>query len=273
MRRLHCDTATWHVFARGTRRLELFQDDEDLLKFASLLSYGTHRAECDLVAYALMSNHYHLVVQGDSDALSKGMHLVNRMYSRYHNRRYKLEGHTFDGPYQAFRQASPLLSLNTIAYVFLNPVKGGLCQAPENYRWSGYRSFVGLPGSPIPVHSTAVMSQIDLAPRRFWRRFQEVLRRETSRPARTTQGRPTMTDIHQQQFRWLLDHAREHPELLSGEDPVEISAYRARRCGVTPRAMAKELGMSDSSEIREILRRVKIRINEDSLLAQLCEIP
>jgi hypothetical protein len=71
----------------------------------------------------------------------------------------------------------------------------------------------------------------------------------------------------------LLDHAREHPESLSGEDPVEISVYRARQCGVTPRAMAKELGMTDSTGIREILRRVKIRVNEDSHMARLCEIP
>ena len=82
-----------------------------------------------------------------------------------------------------------------------------------------------------------------------------------------------MMEVHQRQFAWLLEQAREHPELLRGEDPLPISVYRARQVGITPRAIARELGMGNSDEIREMLRRIKERVRKDPHLARLCEIP
>src|SRR3982750_1685761 len=104
MRRLHCDTAIWHVFARGSRRMELFRKEPDFMKFLDLLAFGRRASQCSLWAYALMSNHYHRVVEGSSTALAKCMHRLNGMYSSFHNQKYGLEGHAFDGPYHAFRQ-------------------------------------------------------------------------------------------------------------------------------------------------------------------------
>src|SRR5262249_36414557 len=148
MRRIHCGPARWHVFSRGTRRLELFRDEPDYAAFLNCLRFALKESGCLLWAYALMSNHDHLVIFGDSDQVSVCMYHLNRLYATSHNKKYRLGGHAFDGPYGAVRIPTDGMLLWTLAYVFLNPVKAGLCSTAEDYPWSGYRSFIGLEGSP-----------------------------------------------------------------------------------------------------------------------------
>ena len=141
----------WHVYSRGTRRLALFYEEADYRKFLSLLRAATEASGCILFGYCLMSNHYHLILKGTSKQLSDCMWRMNYPYAIYHNRKHSLTGHVFDGPYRAHRQKTIRGLFRRLAYVFLNPVAAGMATNPEDYRWSGYRSFMGLTGSPLPV--------------------------------------------------------------------------------------------------------------------------
>ncbi len=189
------------------------------------------------------------------------MRRVGWMYSLHHNKRYGLNGHAFDGPYQAYRQRTPLLTLWTIAYIFLNPVKGGLCARPEDYPWSGYRSFLGLPGSPLDVNIAALQPTIDADPKRAWSRFRDALKAELRRPPRQVAGRLTMIEVHVQQFGWLLDYAQEHPATDVGVDPTTLAIYWGRKYGITPRAIAKVLGMKSAAQIWRILNGLAQRFD------------
>jgi REP element-mobilizing transposase RayT len=273
MRRIHCDPAPWHVFARGCRRLELFQDEADYARFLALLGHALRKSGCQLWAYALMSNHFHLVLYGSSDQLTACMRRIDWMYSIYHNKRYGLGGHCFDGPYQAFRQHSILLTLWTIAYVFLNPVKGGLCADPEAYPWSGYRSFLGLPGSPLEVDQGSLMSKVDVEPKRAWSRFNAAMSSELRRPPKPAFGRLTMLEVHLQQFERLLDHAREREGMLRGEDPVHVAMYWARQSGVGTRAIAQALRLTSSREVSDVVYQLKRRLRADAALGAVLTPP
>lgn len=270
MRRLHCDTAPWHVFARGARRLELFRDDDDREKFLGILAYSLKKSGCALWAYVLMSNHYHLLLYGDSDQRTACMRRIGWMYSLYYNQRYGLNGHAFDGPYQAYRQRSPLLTLWTIAYVFVNPVKAGLCGKPEAYPWSGYRSFLGLPGSPLDVDISALQPTIDADPKKAWARFRDAMKAEMKRPPKLVTGRLTMIEVHIQEFGWMLDYAQEHPATDVDVDATTLAIYWGRRYGIAPRAIAKVLGMESPREVWEAMKKLTDRIKlEEGLEARL----
>lgn len=273
MRRLKCGTADWHVFARGSRRMELFRDREDYLNFICILEYALAVSGSVLWAFTLMTNHYHLVIRATSDQLTACMRRLNTMYSTYHNRKYGLVGHAFDGPYQAYRQGSLLLLLRCIAYVFLNPVTGGLVGKPEDYPWTSYRSFVGLPGSPMETGVAPLMGEIDPEPRQAWARFHQAMEREIVRSKDKPVRGLTMVQVHSQQFEWLLEHALSTKDRLAGEDPELVAMYWARQCGVSPRAISAVLGGKSPAQVRQLLHQFKERLAKNPDLAKHLPLP
>lgn len=273
MRRFDCDTADWHIFARGARRLELIRDDEDCAQFLIFLAYALKTSGCMLGAFVLMSNHYHLVLRGSSAQLTACMRRLNTKYSRYHNHRYGLSGHAFDGPYQAFRQATPLLTLRCIAYVHYNPVKAGLCLLPEDYAWSSCRSYMGMEGSPFAIHPADIMKSVHPDPKVGWARYYRAMDREARRPSRLNPGKLTMVEVHAQQFECLLDYAREHAGELCGEDPVHVAMYWGKLCGIAPRAMARALDLPNSAKIRQDLHRFAQKVCSNPQLKHLGSPP
>lgn len=268
MRRLKCGPTNWHVIARGARRLNLYRDAEDYQRFLQILIYALAKSGCLLWGLALMSNHYHMVLFGSSEQLTACMRRVDLMYSRYHNRKYRLTGHAFEGPFHAGRVSNALLLMWTLAYVFCNPVVAGLVDRPEDYRWSSYRDFVGLPGSAIVTQASDLMKQMDADPSKAWRRFHEALRREINRPKRKQSAVPTRLEVHCQQFEWLMEHAKENAAGLCGEDPTVVAMWWARQIGVTPTAIAKVLGVERSAQVRLVLHRFNKRMAKDRELQE-----
>ncbi len=273
MRRPHCEESGWHVFDRGIRRLQLFRDESDDVAFLRFLKFGLRKSGCLLWAYCLMMNHYHLVLYGSSAQLTMCMHHLNRLYAEYHNDKYSLSGHVFDGPYRAFRSPTYRLLLWKVAYVFLNPVKAGICGRPEDYRWSGYRSFVGLAGSPLELEPSSLMRRLDMPAARAWERFYECLRLESKRPSKIHQGVPTLSELYADQFESLLDQARKCRDLPAGLDPLEVAVYWAKQSGIAPRFMASALGSTSSREIRDLLKAFTTRMDREPQLSSQAAIP
>ena len=265
MRRVQSDRIGWHVINRGARRLELFHDNEDYPQFLTFLKYSLAKSGTVLWAYALMSNHFHLVLYASSKELSKCMLRLNRLYSRYHNHKYSLVGHAFDGPYRAFRLGYPLLLLRCIAYVFLNPVTAFIAKDPKDYPWSCYKQYLGLPGSPVDANLQSLFQVVGTDEKTAWGWFHRAMDREARRPKKAVPDGLTMTALHAQQFEWLLDVAREREGNFGGESPELVAIYWARQLGVAPRAIAKVLGKT-SSAVSDMLYRLRQRLKADPTL-------
>jgi REP element-mobilizing transposase RayT len=267
MKRPRTEAQWWHVYARGARRLALFHEEQDYWKYVHILQAALLASGCLLIGYALMSNHYHLMLHGTSVQLTRCMRRVNHLYSLYHNKKYNLSGHAFDGPYRAHLQATPFLLLRKLAYVFLNPVTAGMVQRPEDYFWSGYGSFMGLAVSPLPVDSSLVLPYLDPDSERAKAKFAGIVSQETSRARRKSGEIPTALEINRQEFVWLLQHARASARPAGEPDPVEIAIYWGSRCGIPPRAMAAELGMTSSYPVYQVLKKFKTAAKADPSLA------
>ena len=273
MRRIHQGATAWHVFTRGTRRLFLFRDDEDFSTFIQCLAFALRDSGCELWAYALLSNHYHLVLYGSSEQLTQCMYQANRIYARYHNKKYLLAGHVFEGPYKAIPIPTDGLILWTLAYVFLNPVKAGLCGTPEGYAWSGYRHFTGQEGSPLAVAASAAMDRLKMPPEKAWEQFHRCMNVQRSRPPKKLVNQPTLTEVHLGQFEWLLQQAHDNPARLAGEDPIQVASYWARQVGIAPRVVAMALEITSSEPVRKMIHRFKKRLEVEASLAPVAMVP
>ena len=99
-----------------------------------------------LLAYVLMSNHYHLLIQANSKPLRTIMHNLNNNYSKYYNGKYERTGHVFEGRYKGILVKDETYILTLIKYIHRNPVKGSLCEKTSDYKWSSdayYRNNIG----------------------------------------------------------------------------------------------------------------------------------
>ena len=100
-------------------------------------------------AYCLMTNHYHALFQiPEEGGLSDGVRLLNGLYSRVMNRKYGRTGHLFHNRFHAAQMETESHLMAACAYIVINPVRAGICEKPEDWRWSSYRASAGLVSSP-----------------------------------------------------------------------------------------------------------------------------
>src|SRR3954467_1340005 len=98
--RLDYPDAIHHVTSRGVRGEAIFRDDVDRQRFLSLVCEVMAKLGARLLAYCLMGNHYHFVVQTPGANLSQVMRDINGRYARWFNRRHGLVGHLFQARYE-----------------------------------------------------------------------------------------------------------------------------------------------------------------------------
>jgi REP element-mobilizing transposase RayT len=133
----------YHVFNRGVERLPIFLDTRDRVGFLDLLADVVDRTSWNCLAYCLMGNHFHLLVDTPNPDLDRGMQRLQGVYAQQFNRRYEREGHLFHRRYGA----NPLADDDGIRYiaryVVRNPVRAGICPRPGDWPWSSHRATLG----------------------------------------------------------------------------------------------------------------------------------
>jgi REP element-mobilizing transposase RayT len=138
----------YHVTTRGNNGDIVFRDEGDHLLFIDLLGRTVQRHAWLVLAHCLMTTHYHLVVQIPAGGLSAGMCLLNGDFARKANKRHGRRGHVFNERFASEQIEEDSHLLEACRYVVLNPVRAGICDGPEFWRWSSYRACAGLEVAP-----------------------------------------------------------------------------------------------------------------------------
>lgn len=131
-------TGYYHVFDRGNSKQIIFEDDSDRYRFLSDISDRFARHEVAVLAWCLMDNHFHLMVDDPCDNLSKAMQCALTAYAKYFNGKTGRTGHLFDNRYSRVAVESDTQAVQLLDYIHLNPVKGAI-NSLEAYRWSATR--------------------------------------------------------------------------------------------------------------------------------------
>jgi putative transposase len=139
----------YHVFARGNDRRRIFLDDDDRTQYLGLLGRVTVHRRWRTLAYCLMENHMHLLIETTAPNLGAGMHRLQGGYAQRFNHRHERTGHVFERRYGAKPIAGDAQLQVTSAYIALNPLRAGLCGRPEEWRWGSHATIRGA-GAPRP---------------------------------------------------------------------------------------------------------------------------
>ena len=130
-----------HVVQRGHNREATFFADEDYLAYRHSLKEGAQRYHCAIHAYALMTNHVHLLVTpANEDGLSRLMRYLGSRYVQYVNFVYRRRGTLWEGRFKSSLVDQEHYLLTCYRYIELNPVRANMVEQPQDYRWSSYAS-------------------------------------------------------------------------------------------------------------------------------------
>ena len=137
-----------HVVARGNRQQAIYADDWDREMYLELLGEAVERQRWLCLAYCLMDNHVHLLIETPHAGLGRGMQWLHGLYADTFNKRHGRSGHVFQGRYGAKRVKTDEQLWVTARYIVMNPVAAGLCGAPGAWPWSSHAATVGAAAAP-----------------------------------------------------------------------------------------------------------------------------
>ncbi len=173
------ETAVYHVMSRTALDGFPLGDIEkdfmlDLIRRYSSLYF------VEILGFCLMGNHFHILVKmfpeykftdkqiedryaefyGDDQAFAKGwipslrvklsslsefMREIKVGFARYYNRRHNRRGYFWGDRFKSVIVENGETLINCLAYIDLNPLRAGLVERPEKYRWNslGYHVQTG----------------------------------------------------------------------------------------------------------------------------------
>jgi REP element-mobilizing transposase RayT len=144
--RLHIPGACYHLIGRGLERRYIFRADEDKSNFLDRFGRSLGRCGAQCLAWAMMSNHYHLLVRIGDKPLSKLMAPLLGGYGGYYNRKYHRSGYVFQNRFKSILCDEDSYLKELIRYIHLNPVRAGLIEGfseLQTYPWTGHSAAIG----------------------------------------------------------------------------------------------------------------------------------
>ena len=136
VRRSDLPDGVFHVTARGVDGCAIFRDDVDRVTFLRILAGTVDRDGWRVLAFCLLSNHYHLVVDTTRRRLSAGVQHLSGMHAQRFNRRHNRTGHLFGGRFAARVIDGERRLAATLDYVRQNPVRAGLVREADEWPWT-----------------------------------------------------------------------------------------------------------------------------------------
>jgi hypothetical protein len=165
----------YHVYNRGINRQRLFYSERNyyffLEKARKLIA-----PYCDLLAYSLMPNHFHLLIHANEKTneshfpvtrspikdvnpfvtmsqFSFGLQQLLSSYAKAINKGHKRTGSLFTQNTRSKRTSSDEFRMDYTLWCFIyihnNPMVSGLVTSPEKWAFSSYREYLGKSQDPI----------------------------------------------------------------------------------------------------------------------------
>ena len=144
--RLDAPGTLHHVMGRGIERKKIFRNEEDRLDFVQRLAALCQEGYLYIYAWALMPNHFHLLVRTGRQTLSKNMKKLLTGYVVNFNRRHKRYGHLFQNRYKSIICEEDPYLLELTRYIHLNPLRARIVKSIKGlnrYAWTGHSAIMG----------------------------------------------------------------------------------------------------------------------------------
>lgn len=129
----------YHVVSRGNNRQSIFRENKDYEDYLRIVLASKKKYKFKLLAYCLMTNHVHLLIQvTDKASISKIMQAITVGHTlRYHYKNHTC-GHVWQGRFKSPVVSDDEYLLTVMRYIEQNPLRAGMVKRLEEYQWSSY---------------------------------------------------------------------------------------------------------------------------------------
>lgn len=144
--RIDSTGAVHHIIVRGIALQKIFDDDADRDFFIARLGVVLSDTETHCFAWALIPNHFHLLLKTGSFPISTVMRRLLTGYAIHYNRRHNRCGHLFQNRYKSILCDEDSYLLELVRYIHLNPIRANLVpdmNGLDNYAYCGHGVIMG----------------------------------------------------------------------------------------------------------------------------------
>ena len=135
-----------HAICRGIEKRDIVSDDKDRDRFIERMGVLAEKTGTVVYAWALMSNHAHILLRSGPRGISDFMRKLLTGYAIYYNKRHNRHGYLFQNRYKSIVCEEESYLLELVRYIHLNPVRAGIVKTMdelESYPYSGHTGIVG----------------------------------------------------------------------------------------------------------------------------------
>jgi putative transposase len=138
----------YHVVTRGNGRQPIYFANWGGRLFVKLLDQTAARYGWAVLAYCLMGNHHHVVLEISEGGLSRGMCEMNGTFAKITNATLERTNHLFGRRFWSQLIEDDEYLRDACRYAVLNPERAGAIADARCWRWSSLAGTLGLVRPP-----------------------------------------------------------------------------------------------------------------------------
>lgn len=136
--RIDAAGALHHIMVRGIEKSEIFSTDGDRNHFVSRLGGILEETKAMCYAWALIPNHFHLLLRTGPVSISTIMRRLLTGYAVWYNQTHRRRGHLFENRFKSILCQEDVYLMELVRYIHLNPIRAGIVRDLEELEWYPY---------------------------------------------------------------------------------------------------------------------------------------
>ncbi|CAN0601844.1 unnamed protein product, partial [Ectocarpus sp. 12 AP-2014] len=140
----------YHIYNRGINGTMIFKNDENKRYFLRLIKKHLQDNVC-ILAYCLLNNHFHFVIQvkEDEKLVSQSFSNLFNAYAKAYNKQEGRTGTLFERPFKRKLITDEDYLRNVIVYTHTNPEHHKVIGDFRNFEFSSYSTFLSKNNKPL----------------------------------------------------------------------------------------------------------------------------
>lgn len=140
--RIYSSTDIYHVMVRGINKERIFVKEKYKFKVLDIIKEIRSEVIFHIIAYCIMDNHLHLLINAEESELTTFMKKLNIKYAMYYNYVEERCGHVFQDRFKSETVEDEKYLLGVLRYVHNNPVKARTVNNIIDYKWSSAKDYI-----------------------------------------------------------------------------------------------------------------------------------